>query len=134
MKQDVQGNRSCQARDFCQPVYEAWLTEAIAIGRIDAPGYFTDPLIRKAWSNAEWYGPVMGVLDPVKEVEASGLRVQLGLSTREKESAEMTGTSWDENVERLAIEQQRMNELGIPNSQITAKKSVQEKGGDEGNG
>lgn len=122
------------ARDFCQPIYEAWLTEAIAIGRIDAPGYFTDPLIRKAWSNAEWYGPVMGVLDPVKEVEASGLRVQLGLSTREKESAEMTGTSWDENVERLAIEQQRMNELGIPNFQITAKKSVQEKGGDEGNG
>ena len=29
---------------FCQPIYMSWLDEAVAIGRIDAPGYFTDPL------------------------------------------------------------------------------------------
>lgn len=108
------------SRDFCQPCYEAWLTEAIALGRIEAPGFFDNPLIKKAWCNADWYGPVMGVLDPVKEVQASAMRVQCGISTREKESAEMTGTSFDENIERLAVEQKRMDELNIkrviPNS------------------
>ena len=40
--------------DFCQPVYEIWLAEAIALGRIKAPGFFSDPLIRAAWSGARW--------------------------------------------------------------------------------
>lgn len=30
--------------DFCQPVYEMFLAEAVALGRINAPGFFTDPL------------------------------------------------------------------------------------------
>ncbi len=106
--------RTWFARDFCQPVFEAWLAEAITIGRIKAPGFFDDPLIHNAWCNTDWYGPVMGVLDPIKEVQGAALRVQYGISTREKETAEMTGTSWDENVERLAIEKETMQRLGLP--------------------
>lgn len=102
------------SRDFCQPIYETWLMEAIVRGRIKAPGFFDDPIIRQAWTNAEWYGPVMGVLDPVKEAQSAQLRILFGLSTREKEAAEMTGTSWDENIERLAIENKRLTESGIP--------------------
>ncbi len=100
-------------RDFCQPSYERWLTEAIAIGRVKAPGYFTDPLKQKAWANADWYGPVMGSVDPVKEVEAAALKVKYGFSTREKETAEMTGANFDENVEALAIEEQTMLDAGL---------------------
>ena len=102
------------SRDFCQPVYEVWLTEAIAIGRVRAPGFFDDPIKRAAWCNSEWFGPVMGVLDPVKEAQSAQLRILFGLSTREKEAAEMTGTSWDENVERLAIENSRLNRHQLP--------------------
>lgn len=106
--------RTWFSRDFCQPVYETWLTEAIVLGRISAPGFFTDPVKRAAWCNSEWFGPVMGVLDPVKEAQSAQLRILFGLSTREKEAAEMTGTSWDENVERLAIENKRLEEHNIP--------------------
>lgn len=106
--------RTWFSRDFCQPVYEAWLTEAIVRGRVEAPGFFDDPLIRRAWCNSEWFGPVMGVLDPVKEAESAQLRVLYGLSTREKEAAEMTGTSWDENIERLAIENKRLSDHSLP--------------------
>ena len=98
------------SRDFCQPVYEAWLTEAIAIGRIDAPGFFEDPLIKSAWCNADWYGPTMSILDPVKDATGSNLRVQYGLSTREREAAEMTGTDFEENLEQLAYEESLMQE------------------------
>ena len=80
--------RTWFARDFCQPVYEMWLAEAVAIGRIHAPGFFSDPLIRKAWCSAEWFGPTMSILDPVKDVNGSRLRVQFGLSTLEREAAE----------------------------------------------
>lgn len=127
--------RTWFSRDFCQPCYEAWLTEAIAIGRIDAPGFADDPLIRKAWCNADWYGPVMGVLDPVKEAQGAALKVQYGFSTREKEAAEMTGTDWDENVERLAIEQKTLGRLGIPivTAEVPkAEQAVPDEGGEEG--
>lgn len=101
------------ARDFCQPVYEAWLTEAVATGRIEAPGFFDDPLIRNAWCNAEWFGPAMSILDPTKDVTGSHLRVLYGLSTREREAAEMTGSDYEDNLAQIAYEKEKMNELGV---------------------
>ena len=44
------------AGDFCQPIYEEWLTEAVAKGRIHAPGFFDDPIIKAAYCKAEWHG------------------------------------------------------------------------------
>ncbi len=101
------------ARDFCQPVYEAWLAEAIAIGRVSAPGYGTDPVITKAWSNADWFGPVMGMLDPEKEVRGAALRVKYGYSTGEREAAELTGSDFDSNIDQIASEQQTWLAKGL---------------------
>lgn len=116
------------ARDFCQPVYEAWLTEAVATGRIDAPGFFDDPAIRVAWCNADWFGPSMSILDPVKDVTGSALRVTYGLSTREREAAEMTGTDLEENLEQLAYERKKIQDLGLEmgNPEVLAGKLVQQ--------
>lgn len=100
--------RSWFVRSFCRPVYETWLTEAIALGRVEAPGFFNDPLTRFAYLNAEWFGPSMSILDPVKDVNGSMLRVQAGLTTHEREAAEMTGTDFEENMEQLKIEQEIM--------------------------
>lgn len=38
--------------DFCAPIYEVWMAEAVARGRIDAPGFFADPAIRAAYLGA----------------------------------------------------------------------------------
>ena len=101
------------ARDFCKPIYEVWLMEAVANGRIEAPGFFDDPLIRKAWCNADWFGPTMSILDPVKDMNGSTLRVENGVSTREREAAEMTGTDLEENIAQLAFEKQLMEKYGM---------------------
>lgn len=117
------------ATDFCQPIYEQWLMEAIVTGRIEAPGYFDDPLLRKAWSTADWFGPAMSILDPVKDAEGSALRVAYGLSTREREAAEMTGSDFEDNAIALAYEEAFLNELGLQlgdKTEITARK-----GGDD---
>ena len=108
--------RTWFARDFCQPVYETWLTEAVAIGRLDAPGFFADPVIKAAYCNANWHGPTMSILDPVKDITGSALRVQYGYSTREREAAEMTGTDFEENLDQLQHEQEMINAAKLPQS------------------
>lgn len=110
--------RSWMAADFCQPVYEIFLTEAIASGRLKAPGFFIDPLIRAAYCGAQWNGPAQGMIDPVKEVNAAEKRINIGLSTRQRETIEMTGGDFDSNVAQLAREKQLMEAAGIASSGV----------------
>lgn len=90
--------------DFCRPVYEIWLTEAVARGRISAPGFLTDPIIRQAYLGSEWIGPSQGQLDPVKEVNAAVTAIDNGLSTREAEAIKLNGSEYARNVDKLATE------------------------------
>ena len=103
--------RTWLAADFCQVIYEEWLAEAVAKGRVNAPGFFSDPLYRKAYSKAEWNGPARGILDPVKEVTAAEKRVKNGFSTRQSETMEMTGSDYYANVEQLKQEEEKLREV-----------------------
>ena len=127
--------RAWFTRDFCQPVYEMWLVEAVATGRLEAPGFFSDPAIRFAYSNAEWYGPSMSILDPIKDVNGAALRIQYGLSTPEREAAEMTGSDFYENLEAIRIAKSKVKDsgvaLGVPTVLSTDMEESTEEGGDE---
>lgn len=90
--------RAWFAENFCQPIYEEWLHEAVLIGAINAPGFIEDEEIRTAYCQAAWNGPQPGQLDPVKETQAAVARVEAGFSTRTKEAAEMTGTDFEQNA------------------------------------
>ena len=103
--------RAWLVTDFCQPIFEEWLAEAVAKGRIAAPGFFSDPLIRKAYSGAEWNGPAQGLLNPVQEVSAAAARVENGFSTREREAAEMNGTDFWQNARQRKQENKIMEEV-----------------------
>lgn len=105
--------RDWMARDFCQPIYEEFLTEAIAKGRIYAPGFFDDALIRKAYCKAEWNGPSQGQLDPLKEVNAAEKRVDNGFSTRTRETIELTGGDWFQNHRLRVVEEKLRDEAGF---------------------
>ena len=98
--------------DFCQPVFDIWLAEAVALRRIKAPGYFDDPLIRMAWSEARWIGPVQGSLDPLKEAKADLLLIAHGIKTHEQVTRERGGGDWEENVEQLRSENEMLKEAG----------------------
>jgi len=76
---------------FCQPVYEAVITEAIISGRLAAPGFFSDPLIKKAWLGTMWTGDAPNQLDPLKEINAAEKRVALRISTRAEERSRLLG-------------------------------------------
>ncbi|MEX3625844.1 phage portal protein [Viridibacillus arvi] len=105
--------RTFMAIRFCQPIYEEWLTEAILLGRIDAPGFFDDPMIRKAYAGAEWNGPAQGQLDPLKEVNAAIKRVDNEFSTRAKETAELNGGDFWVNMPQRIAEEKARKEGGL---------------------
>lgn len=127
--------RTFMAKRFCQPIYEEWLTEAILIGRIQAPGFLEDPLIRKAYAQAEWNGPSQGQLDPLKEVNASIKRVDEGFSTRAKETVELTGGDFWRNHAQRVREEEARREAGLDIKYIEAtndfEKEVNEENGED---
>jgi lambda family phage portal protein len=103
--------RTWLADDFCQPIFEEWMAEAVAKGRIAAPGFFANPVIRKAYCNAEWNGPAQGLLNPVQEVTAAKMRVENGFSNRTREAMELTGSDFNANVTQLKREEAMMKEV-----------------------
>lgn len=114
---------------FCQPIYEIWLAEAVARGRIKAPGFFDDPLLRAAWSGARWIGPVQGQLDPKKEAEAAIMLTNCGIKTHEQITRELGGGDWQENVEQLRAENELLAAAGSPTHQALPP---DDDGGDDG--
>lgn len=96
---------------FCQPIYEQFLAEAVARGRINAPGFFSDPARRKAYCACVWPGPARTSLNPKDEVEAAIMRVDAGYSTAQRETAEMTGGDYMRNMEQRMMEAEKMRKL-----------------------
>lgn len=123
--------RAWLSSDFCQPIYEDWFIEAVIKGRIDAPGIFDDPIIFKAYTKAEWHGPSQGQLDPVKEVTAAILRVDNFLSTRQRETAELTGSEYESNIRQLSYENDLLEEYELSKAVVKAVVNNALKGGDD---
>jgi capsid protein len=94
---------------FCQPVYEEFLTEAVIKGRINAPGFLTDPAIRLAYCQAYWVGAGHPMLDEGKEVDAAKKRVDYGFSSMQRETAKMSGADY-EDIVRERSEEKKMEE------------------------
>lgn len=105
---------------FCQPVYEEWLAEAVRKGRVPAPGFFSDPAIRAAWSGAEWAGDAQGQLDPLKEVNAAQARVDAGFSTLSREAAEITGMRFDRIIDARKREEALKAAAGLTSASQAA--------------
>lgn len=112
--------------DFCRPVYEVFLAEAVALGRIKAPGFFDDPLIRAAWCGAQWIGPVQVQLDPTKEAKAAIMDVDRGFKTHEQVTLERGGGDWEENIERLKQENEMLRDAGGGNYMATLETDIPE--------
>lgn len=97
------------ASRFCQPIRLAVMEEAIDLGLVrlppGAPSLYQAP---GAWLRAKWIGPGRGYVDPVKEAQASAIRVALGLSTMEDEAAELSGADYGDNLAQIAREIDQM--------------------------
>lgn len=118
------GRRAWVAADFCQPVYEAWMDEAVARGRITAPGYFKDPLMRAAYLGSKWIGPAKGQINERDEVVAATLRVDARLSTLDEETAQLNGGDFEDNIRQMSKEQRMLQEKGLGQVQVTSSGTI----------
>ncbi len=109
----VMAERALLTNHFLRLVYEVWMWEAVASGRISAPGFFTDPLIRAAYLGSKWVGPAKGQIQEQQEVEAAHLRVTYGFSTLQDETAQLTGGDWEQNHPQQVKETRRRLEDGL---------------------
>lgn len=88
--------REWLAGGFCQPVYEAVITEAVLSGRLRAPGFARDPLVRAAYLRAVWIGDAPGAIDPLKEADAAARRIEIGISDKAAETVAYSGRNWED--------------------------------------
>jgi lambda family phage portal protein len=105
--------RTWLARTFCQPVYETWMAEAVARGRVTAPGFFTDPLLRWAYTRALWHGDSMGSINPKDEVAAYRDAVDARFMSRERAEWELFGTDWNDTFDQKVAEEERLRKANI---------------------
>ena len=118
------------AANFAQPVYVAWLEEALdsesGVLRELMPAGAPDFLAaRAAYSRCRWIGPARGWVDPVKERQGAVLGLDAGFSTLEQECAEQ-GLEWEEVVRQRAIEVDLFKQLGLPRPDWNGVEPAQE--------
>jgi lambda family phage portal protein len=99
-----------QAAEFDNIIYETAMAEWVGSNVIEAEGFETSELIRRAWLNCEWTGITMPSMNPTDDAKAADLRIAAGSSTRERESILYNGSDYEENVARLADENRKLAE------------------------
>jgi lambda family phage portal protein len=105
--------RAAFAEQVVAPIYYAVIEEAFDRGYIEAPvgapDFWDNP---GAYLAARWIGPGRGVVDPLKEAEASTMRIENLTSTYEDECAER-GKDYIEVFDQIALERKELSERGL---------------------
>ena len=106
--QHFRSERAWLVNSFCQPVYETLMSEAVAAGRIQAPGFFEDPLMRWAYTRATWHGDSQGSINPKDEIEAYRDAIDGKLMTHQRATWELFGTDWSRTYPTMRRERDLM--------------------------
>lgn len=107
--------------DFCQPIYEEFVTASVLMDEIIAPGfidaYFNgDWRILRAWMNAEWTGISRPSVDLLKDVMAAEKALALRVSTFDQQSRKISGMSFRAVIKKLAREKKLLDQAGLISS------------------
>tara|TARA_R110001599_G_scaffold100770_7_gene258113 strand:- start:5887 stop:7491 length:1605 start_codon:yes stop_codon:yes gene_type:complete len=108
------GRRKIIASRFASIVFSLWLEEKLDRKHIKMPraryGFYE---AKSSWCNSEWIGSGRLAIDGLKEVKESVLRIESGLSTYEKECAQM-GEDYQEIFEQQVHEMKERKAAGLP--------------------
>jgi hypothetical protein len=109
--------------DWHRELYKIWLNGKVSTAEIIAPGWEI-PKKRNAWSNMTIVTPAKPSLNPLQEAKAAEVNILGGLSNRELESNKITGTSFDENIDRLSYENPKLKEVNPVEEKIETKENI----------
>jgi lambda family phage portal protein len=104
---------SCFTEQVVAPIYYAVIEEAFDRGYVTAPAgapeFWDNP---GAYLCGRWIGPGRGYVDPVKEAEAAGVRMDNLTSTLEQECA-LVGEDWLDVLDQAAYEKDELEARGL---------------------
>lgn len=103
--------------DWHRPLYQVWLGGKIATGEVSAIGW-ENPVKRKSWCSMSIITPPKPSLNPLAEAKAATEKTNGGFSNREYESQQLTGTSAEENADRLLQENIKLTEALRPMEEL----------------
>lgn len=115
----------CARRDafgahFATPFFAAWLEDAVDNGTVKLPKGAPELWdAYSAYTQCKWNGPPRGLIDPVKEVEAAGMRIELGLTSLEQETADV-GADWRQVAQQRSYERRYHQKLGLPDPTLAS--------------
>jgi len=97
-------------------VVEWFFYEAVALGRIDLPGFFDDPKKRLAYMSHIWVPPTRIQIDPVKEATADETDIRNYVKTREQVITERTRGDWPRKFRQARQEHNDLDDAGMLNT------------------
>ena len=118
----VQRMRAAFAEQVAAPVFRAVIEEAFDKGYIVPPRGKGSPILDfwdapGAYLRAHWIGPFRGSVDPLKEAEAAGMRMELMVSTHEIECAAL-GYDYLDILDQIQVETAEMQARGLSRDSI----------------
>jgi len=99
-------------------VYRMWLWGEVQNESISAPGFFDSEEIQDAWSNAKWIGNQRPDIDPLRSVKAHISEHNRGYKTGKQITVERGGGDYDENLDRVKDELEKIAEMQIPFKEV----------------
>ena len=96
--------------NFLTPLYENWLSEEIASGRVVAPGW-SDPILRAAWCKHSLISAPVPNIDPAKTAKANKDNIAIGATTYDRAAQETNGSNGKAN---RAANRRQAKELESP--------------------
>lgn len=88
---------------FCQPIYEAVITKAVASGLFDEVSGFNAQDFndrKREYLEAHWQGPVPRSINPVDDADAARERVKNANSSPQREAAQI-GRDWRQIIDEI---------------------------------
>jgi lambda family phage portal protein len=104
--------RTWLVKMLCQPVYELVIAEAVAHGRLSAPGFYRSDAVRRAWVGAQWIGDAKPVIDEAKTVKAAVEMIEADISTVDEQSRKLTGIPLAEKLPQILKERRQLRDAG----------------------
>lgn len=99
---------------FCQPIYEAVVSAAVADGYFDGIVAGSEFAANKAnYLRCDWQGPVARSINPVDDVSAAALRIKSGISTPQIEAAKV-GLRTEDIINAVADFAKQAEQAGLP--------------------
>ena len=95
--------RAIISRELCQPIYEFFIDELIASGKLNLKGINLHAY-QQALYNASWVGQTRGSIDELKDTNAAIQRIDANLSTIQLETEKLLGEDWYEILKQRELE------------------------------